>query len=318
MAEKPESASTANPNLLGHFPLKGKIAVVTGGGSGINLAFCTQIQAAGCSVLIADLQLTDAAQALIDDSAARAARVVFTRCDVASWADLRALVPAAVALLGDIPDIYVGGAGVFDPPWSNFWDDSEDAAGRYAALDINLAHPVKLTRLAMRALVGRRRRGVVLHVASAGGLAGVYAQALYCTSKAGLVGFVRAMQPAERLEGVKVCCVCPGIVDTPLWDAAKRARMPLDRVPTVSADDVAAAMVELVVDGETYRGGAVLEVSPGEERRRLVPALGPSTRESRAGSFFEAVQMEQASAECPALFEETRRVLDAERAAPWP
>lgn len=92
--------------------------------------------------------------------------------------------------------------------WSNFWDDTED--DRYRALDINISHVLKLTRIAIRAVLGRDKPGVVLIIASIAGLRSSYAPVMYCTSKHALVGFTKGMAVADDHEGVKVVCICPG------------------------------------------------------------------------------------------------------------
>lgn len=92
--------------------------------------------------------------------------------------------------------------------WSNFWDDTEDE--RYRALDINLSHVLKLTRIAIRAVLGRDKPGVVLMISSIGGLRSSYAPVMYCTAKHALVGFTKGMAVADDAEGVKVVCICPG------------------------------------------------------------------------------------------------------------
>ena len=81
---------------------------------------------------------------------------------------------------------------------------------RYAEVDININHPIKVARIAMRALLGRDKKGVVLMIASMAGLMGVYPTPLYCATKHAIVGFVRSMALADELEGVKIVAICPG------------------------------------------------------------------------------------------------------------
>jgi NAD(P)-dependent dehydrogenase (short-subunit alcohol dehydrogenase family) len=91
--------------------------------------------------------------------------------------------------------------------WSNFWDDTEGDG--YAQLEINTTHPIKLTRIAIRALTGKDKPGVVLIVASIVGLVPAYAVPLYSASKHAVVGFARGIADADRLEGVRVLAICP-------------------------------------------------------------------------------------------------------------
>ena len=97
--------------MFGDFPLKDKIAVVTGGGSGINLAFVRLAIEAGAKVLIADLRLTADAEEFIKT----AKNVVFQICDVTKWADLQNLIKISQEHFAGVPDIYIAGAGIFEP-----------------------------------------------------------------------------------------------------------------------------------------------------------------------------------------------------------
>lgn len=90
-------------------------------------------------------------------------------------------------------------------------------------MKINAEHPLKLSRIAMRSLLGANKPGVILLLSSMAGLQGAYSCPLYVASKHAVVGFAKSMAQADVDQNVKVVCVCPGIVDTPLWtgDAAK-------------------------------------------------------------------------------------------------
>jgi len=98
--------------VVGDFPLKGKVAVVTGGGSGINLAFVKLALHSGAKVLIADLKLLPEAEDFIKHLDGK---VAFTKCDVSVWEDLEKLPSEAENALGSVPDVWVAGAGIFEP-----------------------------------------------------------------------------------------------------------------------------------------------------------------------------------------------------------
>ncbi|THV91730.1 hypothetical protein D6D26_08805, partial [Aureobasidium pullulans] len=194
------------------FTLDGKIALVTGGGCGIGLAFVHMAAKAGVRVVIADLCLSDAGAAAIEASEKL---IIFVQTDVRKRGDLENAITVSTLSFGDVPDVYVANAGVFEPQWSNFWLDTEGDS--YATAEINFLHPLKLTRLATRALLGAKKSGVVDLVSSTVGLSWSYPAALYCATKHALIGFTRSMAPAESLNRVRVVCLCPGIVDRPLW-----------------------------------------------------------------------------------------------------
>jgi NAD(P)-dependent dehydrogenase (short-subunit alcohol dehydrogenase family) len=96
---------------FGDFPLLGKIAVVTGAGSGINLAFTRLAVNSGARVIMADIHLTSEAEQFLKSTK----NAIFQRCDVTKWGDLEHLVTVSKNEFEDVPDVYVAGAGVFEP-----------------------------------------------------------------------------------------------------------------------------------------------------------------------------------------------------------
>jgi len=193
------------------FPVEGKIVVVTGGGSGIGFAFAHVCHQKGARVLIGDLKMVKE----VEDYVSSKADIAFEHCDVSAWSSLKNLITTSVRRFGDVPDVYVPCAGIFEPPWSNFWDDGEAEA--YKTIQINVNHPIKFTRLAMKALAGAEKQGVICLVASTAGIRGNYLASLYAASKHAIVGFAKSMGEADTEEGVKVVCVLPGMVRSPLW-----------------------------------------------------------------------------------------------------
>jgi len=95
------------------FPLAQKVAVITGAGSGINLAFARLCVQQGAKVIIADLKLTAEASTFISSVSSKS--VIFVKCDVMKRSDLENLVVVSEKELGDVPDVWVAGAGVFEP-----------------------------------------------------------------------------------------------------------------------------------------------------------------------------------------------------------
>ena len=173
--------------------------------SGINLAFAQLAVSKGAKVILVDLKLKAEAEQFV---AAHSHSVIFAKTDVTDWKGLKEAIALSVSHFGNVPDVYIAGAGIFDPPGFNFWDDAEEE--RYKEVDINVGHVIKLTRMAMRALVSRGKKGVVLSVASGAGHMGLYNCPLYCATKHAVVGFTKSMAPADLAEGVKIVTVCPG------------------------------------------------------------------------------------------------------------
>jgi len=104
-----------------------------------------------------------------------------------------------------------------------------------------------------------------LITASMAGYRGVYSAPLYCATKHAIIGFVRSMAEADRLEGVKVVTIAPGNVRTPLWTAQQKEQFHFTEENSILPEDVANSMISLIQDGK-YGGGASLEISPGLTR----------------------------------------------------
>ncbi|GLA02071.1 hypothetical protein AnigIFM60653_001366 [Aspergillus niger] len=269
--------------MFGDFPVDNKIVLVTGGGSGIGLQLCRQAAAKGARIIIADLRLIPEAQQFVDSSDA----VIFQRCDVRNWSDLQALIQLSQDKWNDVPDVYVASAAIFEPSWSSFWEDTESTD--YACININVNHPIKLTRLAIRALLGKDKKGVVCLVSSIAGISASIRSPLYCAAKHAIWGFVKSMAPLDQLEGVKVTSICPGVVPTPLWDTVPgiRKQLSYDRVKHVPAEEVAEYMLELIQQGK-YPGGSVVEItSSGSDGRRIIPPWNVSPPKVYAGADKE-------------------------------
>ncbi|KAL5116978.1 hypothetical protein ACEQ8H_005063 [Pleosporales sp. CAS-2024a] len=203
-------------------PLNGKILLITGGASGIGLEVTKQAYDLGAKILVADVQTTAAFDAFAAGKKSNN-HLVYVESDVCHWAAFDKLFAACEAKWGDVPDAYALCAGVFDPPFSNFWHDPEQDEG-YRQVDVNVNHPIKLTRMAIRKSLqkGKRSSVCIIQQSSVAGLSGNIAAPLYCATKHAIVGFVKSMKDTEPLTGVKITTLCPAAVMTPLFDAQKQ------------------------------------------------------------------------------------------------
>lgn len=227
--------------------------------------------ASQAKVLIADIQLLREAQDLIR-SPDTAGRVAYAKCDVCKWDQLERLPSEVENAFGSgaVADIWVAGAGVFEPNASSFYEDNEEDG--YKAMRINAEHPIKLTRIAMRSCLKANKPGVVLIVASGAGVTGFYGSPLYCATKHAVVGFTKSMAQADKDENLKVVSVCPGIVATPMWKGAAAQNVAkqysYSDEMAITAEEVAAAMKDLIEQGK-FPGGSLLEVSKSRGRNLL-------------------------------------------------
>lgn len=225
----PQSYQT-RPDQTSSMPISvaGKAAVITGGGSGINLAFASLLLSKGCSVLIGDLALRPEAEALLaryPRTDPNTPHALFHETNVTSWPQLSSLWDKAVASFPTV-DIVVPGAGLFEPDWSAFWhaprtdtnpdtpsrDNALANPGSYATLDVNLTAPIRLSQLAIGHWTRAKRPGTLVHIASIAGYCAAINTPLYFASKHGLIGFVRSLGDLRDELGIRVGCVAPGTI----------------------------------------------------------------------------------------------------------
>jgi 3-hydroxybutyrate dehydrogenase len=262
---------------------------------GINLEFARLLLKGGCNVLVADLGLRTEAQELLEEFS-NTPKAVFQKTDVTSWKDLDAMMKAAEDNFGQI-DIVCPGAGVFEPPWSNFWHppgsaESKDSpdGNRYSMLDINLIHPIRLTQLAIPYFLKNgaspSNPKTIVHIASIAGEMASLPVPMYHASKWAIHGFVRSLGDLEAKYGIRVAAVLPGVVKTPLWtDHPEKVKaFNEDKDVWVTPQEVSLVMLAIVekdkisttlsgqadpdyhTDEIKIVGGSCLEVSAGKVR----------------------------------------------------
>ncbi|KIW27072.1 uncharacterized protein PV07_06850 [Cladophialophora immunda] len=284
--------------------IQGKTAIVTGAGSGINLEFARLLLEHGANVLFADLGLRPEAEKLVQKYQSTPNKAVFQRTDVTSWSDLDAMFAAAQQHFGSI-DIVCPGAGVFEPHWSNFWyppgtakSKDDPAGGRYALLDINITHPVRVTQLAISHFLAAdppcsaENPKSIVHIASIAGESASLAFPLYYVSKHGVQALVRSLADLEHLHGIRVSCVMPGVVKTPLWtdhpEKLKIVKQEGEGADTwVTPEEVAQVMLALVKDNECP--SVTASASAGTNgvnggQKDMVPIKGGTCLEVLAGA----------------------------------
>lgn len=168
------------------------------------------MHAQGVSLLILDLVLHREAEewfGAIRETGGPAA--IFRKTDVTSWEELERAFDFFAQQFGGAPEIVVAGAGIYEASSTGFWDE-KDIASRYKLFDVNLLHPIKLTRIAIRRLQGAKSRGTILHISSITAQKPSAVLPLYSVSKAALSQFVRCMAPLESMCGIRVVGVAPG------------------------------------------------------------------------------------------------------------
>ncbi|TLS23056.1 uncharacterized protein PpBr36_06755 [Pyricularia pennisetigena] len=255
------------------YNLSGKYAVLTGGGSGITLHFIHLLLASGTSVIVGDLRLRPEAEELAAQhphppQEPNNASFVFHKTDVTSWPQLSSLWNTALATFPQV-DLVVPGAGILEPSWSSLWyppgvegppsTDAPDAEpGTYATLNVNLVHPIRLAQLAVAYWTRSKIKGNMLLLGSVAGYTSTIHVPLYHVAKAGLHSFVKSLAPMNARMGIRVACVAPGPVRTPLWESGLSLAKLGHYDPALKPEFVAELMLE-VCTSEKYGHGNIVE-----------------------------------------------------------
>ena len=135
-------------------------------------------------------------------------------------------------------------------------------------MQINVNHPIQLTRLAIRALLSANKKGAVCLVASTAGIRGNFFIPLYASTKHAIVGFAKSMGQLDPDEGVKVVCVLPGTVKSNLWEDRDDHVMAATRYSerNLMPPSTIADMMFRMIEGKEYTGGTCVLKTFGEER----------------------------------------------------
>ena len=250
----------------------GKVAIVTGGGSGIGRATAQKLAGDGASVVVADVDESGAAETvrLIEGAGGKAAAV---RTDVTKIDDLARMVTFAEETFGGV-DIVHNNAGV-GTPRPRFPDAKLADWERTVVIDLWAV--IAGTQSAVPALK-RRGGGVIVNTASVAGLIAYIPDPIYAAAKHGVVGFSRSLAYLKDEANIRVNCVCPGVVDTPmvrrgdegLTDAERAQRDAfLKSMPMMPPEDIASAVLELVRDESL--NGVAMAVTYGRPPRLVEP-----------------------------------------------
>ncbi|MDQ1735297.1 MAG: 3-oxoacyl-[acyl-carrier protein] reductase [Pseudonocardiales bacterium] len=243
--------------------LEGKIAVVTGGARGIGGGIATAFAAEGADVVIADVLGEEAAADVVAAIAASGRRSLYVRTDVSNEDQVRAMIEAAHAEFGRI-DILVNDAGVV----SQLAFEDIDAAEFDRVIGVNLRGVFLCSRFAIKGML-ERGAGVIINVASQLGQIGGVEMVHYSASKAGVIGFTKALAREVSTRGIRVNAIAPGPIltdmmaeETEEWAARKLAELPMGRFG--QAHEVAPTAVFLASDDSSYYVGQTLCPNGGD------------------------------------------------------
>jgi NAD(P)-dependent dehydrogenase (short-subunit alcohol dehydrogenase family) len=194
--------------------LEGKSVAMTGGGGGLGLCYGIAMAKAGAAVAVADINL-EAAQATVDAITKTGGKAIAVRADVTRAQEFEQLLDRTEAAFGPL-DVLLNIAGMF--PRVALTDMTEETWD--AVMTLNLKSVYLGSRAAIRRMLPRKR-GIVLSTASGTGIRGQPKGSAYSASKAGIIGFTRAVSLELKDSGVRINCFGPGATDTPLWRVGK-------------------------------------------------------------------------------------------------
>ena len=245
--------------------LQDKVAVVTGGASGIGRATVLAMSGAGARVAIADVTPAAGAQ-LVEQITGQGGEAMYVDTDVTRASAVDALFDAVLARWGRI-DCAFNNAGVSDEPLFTI-DASEENFDRVSA--VNLKGVWLCMRRELKEMV-RTGGGSIVNTASVAGLVGWRGAAAYSASKHGVIGLTKSAALEYARNGVRVNAVCPGVIDTPMGASATQsvgkvhdmmlAKHPQGRFG--EPEEVARAVLWLCSEDASFTTGHALTVDGG-------------------------------------------------------
>ena len=247
--------------------LAGKVAIVTGGTSGLGRAGAIRFAREGAKVAVASRRQAEGRQ-VVADIESEGGDAIFVRTDVTAPEEVEALVTAAEQRFGRV-DVLYASAGVMLTGTAT--ETSEDVFG--LVMDVNVGGMFRLAKYGIPAL-DRSGGGSIVLTASELGLVGASGTVVYCASKGAVVNMVRALAIDCGPMGIRVNCLCPGPIDTPMlreWFEAGDDPAELEMRQTAPVllkrigepYEIAEAALFLASDASSFITGAVVVADGG-------------------------------------------------------
>ena len=241
--------------------LAGKVALVTGAAQGIGKAVALLLARNGADIVVSDINL-EKAEETAKEVQTLGPKALAIKVDVAKLDDVEKMVGAILARFGQV-DILVNNAGIArDKLILRMTEEDWDAV-----LNINLKGTFNCTKAVVRHM-SKQKSGKIVNIASVVGEMGNAGQGNYAASKAGVIGFTKTVAREFAQRGINVNAIAPGYIETPMTDALPdkvkeelKRLIPMDRLG--KPEDVAEAVLFLVLEASSYITGQVLNVNGG-------------------------------------------------------
>ncbi|MGB8522906.1 MAG: SDR family NAD(P)-dependent oxidoreductase [Candidatus Acidiferrales bacterium] len=272
--------------------LAGKVALVTGGGSGIGRAIATLFAEEGASVVVNDVVL-EAAQKAVEGMGSAGARALAVKADVSSSAEVKSMFAQIAARYGAL-DILVNNAGIGETDAKHgeeirrkaearitelmsggkittHWDATSEMsdADWSRMIGVHLNGTFFCTRETLK-LMAKKNSGAIINMSSVAGLGGLEYAPHYSAAKGAILSFTRAVAKEVASRNIRVNAICPGWIDTPMTathgESPLLKRAMLSRIPmgrTAHPREVATTALFLASDDSSYFTGQWLSPNGG-------------------------------------------------------
>jgi len=236
--------------------------LVTGGAGGIGGAVCREFAAAGYKVAINYFKSEESANRIVDEILEAGGMAKAYKADVSQPAEVSKMVVDVMADLGHV-DVLINNAAV---AYQGLITDTTDVI--YDRLmDVNMKGAFNATKAVLPGMINRKD-GVIINISSMWGEVGASCEVIYSASKAALLGFTKSLAKEVGPSGIRVNCISPGVVDTPMNSAHGERDMeelsnetPLERIG--KPEEIAKATLFLASENASFITGQILGVNGG-------------------------------------------------------
>jgi meso-butanediol dehydrogenase/(S,S)-butanediol dehydrogenase/diacetyl reductase len=251
----------------------GQVAIVTGGGQGIGRGIALRLAQDGFDLVVADLS-SEAAESVAAEARAMGRRALGIAANVSSAIDRETVVDQTLKQLGRL-DVLVNNAAIQRVAMpldvtEDHWD---------SVMDVNAKSVYFFSTLVLRHMVEQKSGRIVNLASMAGKVASTVQHPIYNVSKAAVIAMTKTLAMAHAKDGIRVNCVCPGVIETPMQDVVDRefarvtgrapeeireervGRIPMGKIGT--AEDVASVISFLAGPDSRYMTGQAVNVTGG-------------------------------------------------------